>query len=233
MSPPSGRGPEGGLFMDGKDQTNRLVSWRRVALLVALGASGAMAFTPPGKWAAWELLEPLRSDLRTCMPLFLTFETGAASRQIQLMRACSDVSLDACDPRRLPLTLELLAERLAGLDGWSTAVLYDTALGSGALYAAGLDDIETCGRIVGPPWRRPLADSFAQTNSLLHFWRLVLLDDHGQGVGALAFTTRRPGGALSATEADVYVPDPSAPADPPLPDACIFRRGADGEVRRG
>src|SRR5262245_38714878 len=131
------------MIMQASSRTDRRVRWYRVALLVALGATSAVAFTKPGHWAAARLVRQLSPPPPLHVPLFLMGVSGEASRSIEVYRLCSDMQLEWREPGpRVVPTPDEVARRLASVDGWSTAVMYEHRVGVAFLYAAGLSDIE-------------------------------------------------------------------------------------------
>lgn len=217
------------------DADPRRLSWRRVLLLIALGASSGLAFTRPGQWAAWTICRPLHPQLDFRLPLSLEYAMGKASRECEAFRALGDMCYDgelSVEARAVPEPARI-AERLARIDGWSTAVLFEAGTGPGALYRSGIDDIETCGRIIGAPIQLRAPKPFDWSGFPIHQWSLVLLDEQGRRVAGVGVSALRPGFKLIDTEPDTFVPCPSAPGDGDLPAICIFRRSATGEVTIG
>lgn len=165
---------------------------------------------------------------------------GDESRDAQALRVFRDVGHDgSSETEAQPApTPELVAARLASIDGWSTAVLFECFSSPYDLYAAGLDDATTCVLLAGnrmPP-RFPRPDFGWYRSGPVRTWRLVMLDAAGRQVACLSLCARRAGFELSrdaATGENVYVPAPAAPGDEPLPSIAIFHRSATGEVRTG
>jgi hypothetical protein len=223
--------PAGGLIMD---WTDRRVRWYRVALLVALGASSGLAFTVPGRWLTWELQRSLRPTPPPLVPLSLYGVSGAGSRTIELSRLCSEMTVESGeDGSRVVPTPDEVARRLAALDRWSTAVLYEHWLGVGGLYETGLLDIETCARLIGARWPRAAKKSVDWPSFPTQTWRLVLLNEEGRSVGSTCVSALRPGWEVRETTEDrVWVQSPTAPGDGVLPAVSVFRRLPSGEVVR-
>lgn len=214
--------------------SDRRVSWRSVALLVALGASSGLAFTRPGKWVAYEALAPLRHELDFRLPLRLNYVVGKDSRTIEAMRAFADMNYDGDQPARsraVP-TPDQVAQRLRRIDGWTTAVLVEAGTSAGALYAAGLGDIELCAKVAGPP-DGPRPGGWQGSTFPDRAWRIVLLDAQARGVGVAYVSALRGGFRRSATEPDVFEACPSEPGDGELPSVCIFHRTPTGDVVTG
>lgn len=209
------------------------VSWQRVLLLLGLLGTSAVAFTRPGQWAVASALDRIRPRLDWRAPLMLPNSSDTSCRNAAL-RAFRDMTYDRDVPdesRPVP-TPARVAERLAALPGWSMAVMFESGCGPGAIYAAGLDDIQVCGALVGPP--RPSGQSRPPSTGFpLRTWSLVLIDGNGRECGRVDLDAVRPGWARASDGPADFVACPTAPGDGKLPVAHVFRRQPDGTILGG
>jgi hypothetical protein len=210
-------------------------SCRRIALLVALGVTMGVAFTAPGHWYrarfARRALYAARMDVS--FPRWLEQASGEASRQLAALRAVRDMDYNSEDPfaaRRLPTPTEI-SRRLEGIDGWSTAALFELGSSVGDLRDAGLPDTTACVLIAGPLQGRRFAPYWQPIEDPIRQWTLVLLDDSGRQVARVWLSALSPGFALA--EGRGFVREEGAPGDGELPSVCVFRRTSTGDVRTG
>jgi len=195
-------------------------SCRRIALLVALGVTIGVAFTAPGRFAARPWLKPLPSGVDIRFPRFpevvRLYEPDC--RYGALYRAVRDLDAgdDAAASEALAPTPQRVAERLMGIDGWSTAVLFEPGSSAGSLRDAGLEDTTLCVVLAGRPSGcfRPGALDHS-TRSPFRSWWLVLLDDRGRDVGMTVLRAARPG-SVDGTRG-----------------VCVYHRTDSGEVLSG
>ena len=209
------------------------LSWWRIALLVALGVTVGVAFTEPGQWYrtrfARRALFAARIDVS--FPRWLEPVPRDASRQLAALRAVRDMDYDSEDPlaaRSLPTPPEI-ARRLEGIDGWSTAALFEDGSSTGDLRDAGLADTTSCVLIAGCLQSKRFAPYWQPEQNPIRRWNLVLIDDAGRQVARVWVSALGPGFALS--EGRGFVPADGAPGDGELPSVCVFHRTANGEVR--
>jgi hypothetical protein len=210
----------------------RSISVRRIALLVTCGVLMGLAWTDAGRNLTWRAaLASVKPDVR--VPLRMEFAYGPALRFDALERAFHDVAAPADPDQRHALpTPELVASRLSGIDGWSTAVLCEFGSDAGALHRAGLDNALVCTELAR--WNGTDVRSWIFASGPLRYWRLVLLDGKDRQVGAFDVSAFRGGFALREFKGEMaYVVSPGEPGDGPLPAVCVFRRNEAGEVRPG
>ena len=213
----------------------RPVSPFRIMLLVTLGSTLCAGFTAPGQWAARAVLEPLSPQPVALSPRVLPVATGTASRLGPARRAIRELEQQDGQPRgphRAPSS-EQVSRRLAAIDGWSTAVLFDIASQPRDLLAAGLADAELAVLLAGEGVRPPLLDHDWWTNGPIRTWTLALLDEQGRSVARATLTALRPG--FERNESGDSLEPTTAPAPGPgdLPAVSVFHRSATGEVSTG
>jgi hypothetical protein len=218
----------------------RPVSLRRVSLLLAFGVLAGICLNPAGqicKRSAFRWLEPRgdpmfpawalesRGDMRES-----THWMGVLYRTFRDMRQDGDHPLDSLTP----IEPGVVAQRLGGLDGWSTAVLHRWGASPDELFDAGLTRRETCMTVlnrafsVGPGFQSSDAGPS-------RYWNLVLLDERGRELGRTHLTTRRPGYVLQGIEdgTPIYRMEPLPLAGTELAPATVFQRTGEGVLVAG
>ena len=215
-------------------------SWVRITLLVALGATLGVAFTEAGHFAAKRCLAKVAPPPDVRCPLFIDVARGSDSRYAELWRAFRDLDADGVGLDELahdedaPMP-ERVVQRLAGIDGWSTAVLFESKSSAGELRDAGLADTTTCVELACPIVIHHHAGPLGQPADDPHrHWSLVLLDDDNRQVGRVSLTTERPGFVAYYVGGErVYMHSDEAPAGDDCPSVLVFHRTAGGAVLPG
>lgn len=207
----------------------RRPSLRRIALLLALGVTSGVALTAPGKYAVkrwiWEPSPP--SD--TLSPQWLL--PGAVSRRSEALRAFNHFNYRGDDVEREVPTTEAVAQRLAGIDGWSTAVLCELGASPGELYRAGID-VPTCVLLVRPPYLGRMRTDW-QCSGPIRQWQIILLDAADREVGRTYMSDLRPGFSRTDGGENLFEPAEGAPGDGELSVVRVFHRTESGEIRTG
>lgn len=232
--------------MHTSDPAGRRVSPFRVMLLVLLGGTVCVGFTAPGKWVAAQAFRPwMTQPVRGSMHWIGNAEPQD-SRLRETLSAFRDMNND-CQPaegtRAVPTPTQVAA-RLTGIDGWTTAVMFEPTASPSDLYAAGLEDHEACVILasscwpVGPGYRVPAPSR--EPSGPTRSWRIVLLNDQRRRVADVfvnavraGFTEREPNAHEAAYGWRAFIDDPASPGDGELPAVCVFHRDADGRVTTG
>ena len=216
------------------DPAGPRVSFRRVVMLLLLGASACMALTEPGRWVADQLLPRER---RIGAPLWLETAPHTAQLDHDLRHAFEDPSVHASLLRFLPADLSdaAITERLASLEGWATCVLLEMGSTPQAVEAAGIADREACVAIAnaaGRSWWRvgPRVD---EAELGWRTWILLLLDEQGRRAASVDLTTLRQGWEITDSQQRVVQRREGAPGDGGLPRVRVFRRCETGQVVPG
>ncbi len=218
----------------------RPVSLRRVSLLLAFGVLAGMCLTPAGRSCSRSAVRWLEPRADPTFPAW-AFESRGDMRESThwmgvLYRTFRDMRQDGDHPLEslTPLEPDAVAQRLGGLDGWSTAVLHRWGATPDEIFDAGLARRETCMTVlnraftVGPGFGS--SDAGPSRN-----WNLVLLDERGRELGRTHLTERRPGCVLQGFEdgAPIYRMEPAASEERELAPATVFQRTAEGVVVAG
>lgn len=231
------RGPANLLLgdpMSSCDPAGPRVSFRRVVLLLLLGATACMALTEPGRWVAHKLLP---REHRFGAPLWLESAPHTARIDHELRSAFGDRGVHASLLRYVPSDLSDagVIERIAALDGWSTCVLIEMGSAPMDVEAAGIADREACVAIAnaaGRGWWRGMR-SVGETRLPWRTWILLLLDERGRRVASVDLSSVRPGFELTDPERGFLDERPGAPGDGGLPSVRVFHRTETGEVVAG
>jgi hypothetical protein len=220
--------------MSSCDPAGPRVSFRRVVLLLLLGASACMALTDPGRWVADKFLP---RDQRIGAPIWLESAPHQLRLDHELRQAFGDPGVHASLLRFLTSDLsdEAVIARLARLDGWSTCVLLEMGSTPPEVEAAGIADREACVAIAnaaGRSWWRvgPRVD---ESDLGWRTWILLLLDDQGRRAASVDLTTVRQGWALTDPQQGILQKREGAPGDGGLPGERVFRLCETGEVVAG
>src|SRR5262245_26008981 len=125
------------------DPAGPRVSFRRVVLLLLLGASACMALTQPGRWVAAKFLPQHRLPFA---PIYLASAPQSARDRAVLgqrlhVAFASGEEQGLMEPEP---TEALVAERLAAFEGWSTCVLLEMGSTPQDVADAGIADRELC-----------------------------------------------------------------------------------------
>jgi hypothetical protein len=218
----------------------RPVSLRRVSLLLVFGVLAGMCLAPAGRRmsrGAFHWLE-FRGD-----PLFPAWtrdsrvDVSESTRWMGVLYGTfRDMRQDGDHPLEslTPLEPDAVAQRLEGLDGWSTAVLHRWGATPDEIFDAGLARRETCMTVlnrsftVGPGFQ---SSDFGPARN----WFLVLLDERGRVLGRTHLTSRQPGWVARESEdgTSFFRQDPVLAGGPELAPATVFRRTAEGVLVAG
>jgi hypothetical protein len=217
------------------DPVGPRVSLRRVVLLFVFGASACMALTPPGQWVASRLLPCHRPG--AWAPLYLESARHSERLAEDLDRAFADMREDEDHPvGTLPVPTDAgLAERLAGLEGWTTCVVFELGSTPAQIEAAGIADREQCVAIANAGARLYLSPGRLEAMNQLHFrsWSVLLLDAQGRRMANASICALRPGFELVDPLQRIYAEVPGALGDGPLPAVRVFHLTEAGVVVAG
>lgn len=212
------------------------VSLRRVSLLLVLGLLVGLNFTRPGlagisrgaraldECAVWDVPEWARHE-----PLDGR-ERARWSGLVWKAFHADEAEPEPGAEGMAPPMPDQIAERLGGLDGWDSAVMYLNDASPQDLYEAGLHDRVGCLRVMQ---RSGIGSMFRLgASGPLAWWHVVLLDEQGRELGRTIQTEITQGWELDHVEDGTPVYRRLAGwVEAQAPKAVYFRRGSQGVIR--